>query len=188
MTEAGGSNYVRGAGSLAEGRGEIAWRLGDREGAVVLSEGEVTVAEEPSASGAGSSNGWAFKSSWDADPLEGAAVFRHVAVEMPDGATIVVSSTGPPGIEGHGLERTEGILQTSSGSTPFEEALLSTQYDPQGGPTRAGLELWHGDDAPVTRIAASLLGAAEHGGTWAGFFRCRGDAAEGLGSYLLWRQ
>jgi hypothetical protein len=187
MTEGRGSNYVRGAGSLVEGRGEIAWRLGDRGGAVVLSKGEVRVAAEPSASSGESSQGWAFGTSWDANPLEGAAVFRHVAVEAPDGATILVSSTGPPGIQGHGLERTEGILETSSGSSPFEEALLSTQYDAQGHPTRAGLELWRGGDAPPTRIAASLLGGVERGGTWAGFFRCRADGAEGLGSYLLWR-
>ena len=108
MTEARGSNYVRCAGSLAEGRGEIAWRLGDRGGGVVLSEDEVTVIAEPSGPGGESSKGWAFESSWDADPLEGAAVFRHVAVEASEGATIVVSSTGPTGIEGHGLERTEG--------------------------------------------------------------------------------
>jgi hypothetical protein len=187
MTEARGGNYVRGGGSLAEGRGEIAWRLGDRGGAVVLAEGEMTVAAEPSASNGVSSQGWAFESSWDADPLEGAAVFRHVAVEAPDGATIVVSSTGAPGIEGHGLERTEGILRATDAATPFDEALLSTQYDREGRPTRLGLELWRGDDAPPTRIAASLLGGAERGGTWAGFFRCRADGAEGLGSYLLWR-
>lgn len=187
MTEARGSNYVRGAGSLAEGRGEIAWRLGDRGGVVVLSEGGVTAAAEPSASSGESSQEWAFESSWDTDPLERAAIFRHLAVEAPDGATIVVRSTGLPGIEGHGLERTEGILQTSRESTPFEEALLSTQYDAQGRPTRAGLELWPGGDAPPMRIAASLLGGAERGGTWAGFFRCRADGAEGLASYLLWR-
>ena len=186
MTEARGSNYVRGAGSLAERRGEIAWRLGDRGGAVVLSEGEVTIAPEPSGPGGESSTGWAFESSWDANPLEGAAVFRHLAVEAPDGAAIVVSSTGPPGIEGHGLEQTEGILRAPDAATPFDEALLSTQYDAQGRPTRVGLELWRGDGAPPTRIAASLLGGAERGGTWAGFFRCRADGAEGLGSYLLW--
>jgi hypothetical protein len=187
MNEAKGGNYVRGSGSLAEGHGEIAWRLGDREGAVVLSKGEVTVAAEQSGEGGAPSTGWTFESSWDGDPLEGAAVFRHVALEAPDGATIVVSSTGPPGIEGHGLELTEGILRTNDDSTPFEETLLSTQYDPRGRPTRVGVELWPGDDAPPRRIAASLLAGAERGGTWAGFLRCRADGVEGLGSYLLWR-
>ena len=187
MSDAKAPNFVRGGGSLADGRGEIAWRLGDRGGGVVLSEDEVTVIAEPSGPGGESSKGWAFESSWDADPLEGAAVFRHVAVEASEGATIVVSSTGPTGIEGHGLERTEGVLQTRSESTPFEEAFLSTQYDVQGRPTRVGLELWRGEDAPPTRIAASLLGGAETDGTWAGFLRCRADGVEGLGSYLLWR-
>lgn len=187
MTEGRGSNYVRGAGSLAEGRGEIAWALGDRGGGVVLSEGEVTVTAQPFGPGGEPSNAWAFETSWDADPLEGATVFRHVAVQAPDGATIVVSSMGPPGIDGHGLERTEGVLQTRSESTPFAEAFLSTQYDAQGRPTRVGLELWRGDDAPPTRIVASLLGGAETDGTWAGFLRCRADGVEGLGSYLLWR-
>ena len=93
---------------------------------------------------------------------------------------------GPDGIE---VTDSNGrrVLQTRSESTPFEEAFLSTQYDVQGRPTRVGLELWRGEDAPPTRIAASLLGGAETDGTWAGFLRCRADGVEGLGSYLLWR-
>jgi hypothetical protein len=127
-------------------------------------------------------------SRWGADPLDGAATFRHLAIELETGSLLVITARGEPGIEGHGEERTSAwLLDPEGGASGSEEALLSTQYDARGRPTRAGLELWPGDDAPPTRIAASLLGGAEHGGTWAGFFRCRADGAEGLGSYLLWR-
>jgi hypothetical protein len=189
MSDAKSRNRVRGGGSLADGRGEIAWRLGDRAGAVALSEGEVAVTPEPSGESAA---GWGYETSWETDPLEGAAVFRHLAVEAPDGATIIVSSRGPAGIEGHGLERTEGVVQGNGGPSSFEEALLSTQYDGDGRPTRIGLELWPEDAdqtsrAGATRVAGSLLGGVDVDGLWAGFFRCHTDGAEGLGTYLLWR-
>ena len=43
----------------------------------------------------------------------------------------------------------------------YPEAFLSTQYDPSGRQTRAGLELWGGEeDAPPMRAAGTRLGAA----------------------------
>ena len=75
---------------------------------------------------------------------------------------------------------------------PFEEALISTQYDGAGRPTRFGLELWpqeadQSNRAGATRVSASLLGASDAGSVWAGVFRCHADGTEGIASYLLWR-
>ena len=125
---------------------------------------------------------------WVSDPLEGAGTFRHLAIELDGGSLLIACARGEPGIQGHGDERIAAWTLESDGSTStFDEALLSTQYDVYGHPTRAGLELWRGDEAPPMRIAASLVGGAELDGTWAGLFRFRTDGSEGLGSYLLWR-
>ncbi|HEU4980409.1 MAG TPA: hypothetical protein VFT14_04265 [Solirubrobacterales bacterium] len=125
---------------------------------------------------------------WTSDPIEGAGTFRHLAIELDLGARLIATAWGEPGLEGHGDERTSAWRIDADGSASgFEEALLSTQYDGDGHPTRAGLELWPGDDAPPMRTAASLIGGAEAGGAWAGLFRCHTDGTEGLGSYLLWR-
>lgn len=125
---------------------------------------------------------------WEESPLEGAGTFRYLAVERDQGSVLIATAWGEPGLEGHGQERISAWTIEAGGSVQeFEEALLSTQYDRRQNPTRAGLELWPGDDAPPTRVAASLIGGAEAGGAWAGILRCSGDGIEGLGSYLLWR-
>ncbi len=190
MNTGDGRAFVTGFGSLVEGRGGIAWSLAGG-GGIVLSEAEVTVAPgDASPPGAEQSNLWSYRSEWDADPLEGAGVFRHLAIETQEGASILLSATGDPGIEGHGLERTEAMLVSADGSTPYEEALLSTQYDGDGNPTRIGLELWPEEadqgSAAATRASGSLIAGAHSGGVWAGFFRCNTDGTEGLGTYLLW--
>ncbi len=130
-------------------------------------------------------------------PLErrsarGAGAFRSIAIEGPDEEFLIAAALGEPGSEGHGAERASGWLLEGEDATPFEEALISTQYDAAGEPTRFGLELWPEDadqieprrgDASL-RVLARRRGA---GGTWAGLFRCHTDGTEGLGSYLLWR-
>jgi hypothetical protein len=125
---------------------------------------------------------------WSSNPLEGAGVFRHLAIEAAEGALLIVTARGEPGEKGHAAEETSGWLIDNTGALgEFEETLISTQYDGEGRPTRFGLELWPGDEAPPTRVTASLLGGAEAGGSWAGLFRSHTDGAEGLGAYLLWR-
>jgi hypothetical protein len=103
-----------------------------------------------------------------------------------------VTSLGESGSSNHGDERTSAWLLTGEDAVPFEEALISTQYDGAGNPTRFGLELWPEDAdqssrAAATRVSASSLGSVESGGSRAGLFRCHTDGTEGLGSYLLWR-
>jgi hypothetical protein len=125
---------------------------------------------------------------WSSDPLEGAGVFRHLAIETAEGALLIVTARAEPGEKGHSAEEASAWLIDNTGALrEFEETLISTQYDGAGRPTRFGLELWPEDGAPPTRVTASLLGGAEAGSCWAGLFRSHTDGAEGLGAYLLWR-
>jgi hypothetical protein len=127
-------------------------------------------------------------SRWTTDPLEPTGTFRHLTIAGPEGTLVVAIAKGEQGLEGHGDEQVSAWLVDADGQgRRYEEALISTQYDGEGRPTRAGLELWLGEDSPPTRIACSLLGGTDAGGLWAGLFRCHTDGAEGLGSYLLRR-
>ena len=130
-------------------------------------------------------------SRWTHDPVSGAGAFRCLTVETGD-SLVVATARGEPGAQGHGEERTLGWMLHGEEVTPFDQALISTQYDDQGNPTRIGLELWPVDAdqtsrAAATRVAASVLGGVRSDGSWAGLFRCPTDGAEGMGSYLLWR-
>jgi hypothetical protein len=131
-------------------------------------------------------------SEWVGDPLDGAAVLRHLAIGGAPDSQLIASARGKPGADGHGSERVVGWLLTADSGVPFEETLISTQYDDGGDPTRIGLELWPEDAdqssrAAATRVSGSLLGGSRAGSVWAGLFRCHTDGTEGLGTYLLWR-
>jgi hypothetical protein len=129
---------------------------------------------------------------WSADPVEGAATYRHLAVERGGDSFLIATAIGQPGSQGHGEERTSGWLLEGENGPPFEESLISSQYDESGKPTRLGLELWAEDAdqssrAAATRVSGSSLGVVTSGATSAGLFRCHVDGTEGFGSYLLWR-
>jgi hypothetical protein len=131
-------------------------------------------------------------SRWIGDPLAGAAVLRHLAIGGPADSLLLATARGAPGAAGHGSEEAVGWLLSAESGTPYEETLISTQYDGDGDPTRIGLELWPEDAdqssrAAATRVSGSLLGGVRTGPVWAGLFRCHADGVEGLGSYLLWR-
>jgi hypothetical protein len=127
---------------------------------------------------------------WEGRFLKGAGTLRHLAIQDGD-AQVIATSQGEPGAA-HGDERSSGWLIGGEHGVSFEETLISTQYNDGGAPTRIGLELWpedadHASRAGAVRVAGSVLGGIDAGGTWAGLFRCHTDGAEGLGSYLLWR-
>jgi hypothetical protein len=129
---------------------------------------------------------------WSTDPLPGAATFRQIAIDAGDDSFLIAVARGEPDAAGHGDEKTSGWSIQGEDASAFEDALISTQYDSSGDPTRLGLELWATDAdqtsrAAATRVAGSLLGGARRGGAWGGFFRCHSDGTEGLGTYLLWR-
>jgi hypothetical protein len=129
---------------------------------------------------------------WADGPTGGAATFRRLVVEAAEDSLLVAVAQRPPGAAGHGEERTAAWQLEGENAMPFDEALISTQYDAAGDPTRFGLELWPQDADPAiraqaVRASASLLGGVTQGATWAGVFRCHADGHEGIGSYLLSR-
>jgi hypothetical protein len=127
---------------------------------------------------------------WATNPLEDAANFRQLTIEAGEQALLVITARGGSGVAGHGEEDAHGWLIQGEDVAPYEESLISTQYDGSGDPTRLGLELWPPEAdqtsrAAATRVSGSLLGGSRSGAAWAGFFRCHTGEAEGLGSYLL---
>jgi hypothetical protein len=133
-----------------------------------------------------------FIARWSADPVEGAATYRFLVIERGGESFLVAAAVGADGSEGHGDERTSGWQLDGETAAPFDESLISTQYDGSGIQTRLGLELWPVDAdqstrAAATRVSGSSLGVVESGATRAGLFRCHTDGTEGFGSYLLWR-
>jgi hypothetical protein len=186
----GGREFVRGFGDLARGRGGIAWTLAGGGGLTL--DGDRVAAVEADTLTSEALEGWRFETELDDESIQGAAILRHVAIQAPDGATITCNASGPRGISGHGQERTEGALRGDADPVTYDEALISTQYDSAGDPTRIGLELWPPDAdqttrAAATRVSGSLIAGARSGDVWAGFFRCHTDGTEGIGTYLLWR-
>jgi hypothetical protein len=131
-------------------------------------------------------------SRWFGDPLEGAATFRHLAINAGDDSLLVAEARGEPAARGHGDELSEAWLLQGEDATRLEDVFISTQYDGDGDPTRLGLELWpeeaeRASRAAATRVAGSVLGGVKSGAAWAGLFRCHADGSGGAGSYLLWR-
>ena len=129
---------------------------------------------------------------WSADPVEGAATYRFLAIERGGESFLIATAEGAGGSEGHGDERTSGWQLDAETATPFDESLISTQYDGSGNQTRLGLELWPVDAdqssrAAAVRVSGSSLGVIDSGATRAGLFKCHSDGTEGFGSYLLWR-
>jgi hypothetical protein len=129
---------------------------------------------------------------WSTDPVAGAVAYRFLAIERGEESFLIATAVGAAGSESHGDERTSGWQLDGETATPFDESLISTQYDGSGSQTRLGLELWPVDAdqssrAAATRVSGSSLGVIEAGATRAGLFRCHTNGAEGFGSYLLWR-
>lgn len=128
---------------------------------------------------------------WSEDPAAGAEVLRHLALPAADGGLLIVIARAPAGAGSHAEESGSAWLLDSGGRAgAYPEAFLSTQYDGDERPTRAGLEVWSEDlDAPPVRAAGTALGdpAQRVGCVDAAFIRSSVEGTEGLGSYLIWR-
>lgn len=118
---------------------------------------------------------------------------RSIGVVFSDGGLLALSAERPPGSSGHGDERISAVLREPDGElTEISEALLSTEYGPDGVPRRATLELWtDGEDGQPLRGAGRLIGAAKtqrgDAGADVAFFRWALEGREGLGHYELVR-
>ncbi len=118
---------------------------------------------------------------------------RSIGVVFADGGLLALSAVRPPGAGGHGSETVAAVLCDPDGA-PVEvsEALLSTEYGPDGVQRRATLELWVDDEeGQPLRGAGTLISSTpvSHPEMQAeiAFFRWALDGREGLGHYeVVW--
>jgi len=114
---------------------------------------------------------------------------RSIGIVFSDGGLLALSAERPERADGHGEEEIAAVLCSADGA-PVEvsEALLSTEYGPDGTQRRATLELWvEEDDEQPLRGAGTLISAAsvQHPGMRGriAFFRWSVEGREGLGHY-----
>ncbi len=123
----------------------------------------------------------------------GQAQRRSIGIVFSDGGLLALSAVRPPRAGEHGEEQVAAVLCGADGA-PVEvsEALLSTEYGPDGVQRRATLELWTDDEGgqPI-RGAGTLISAAKvrRPGLVSeiAFFRWSVEGREGLGHYELVR-
>jgi len=118
---------------------------------------------------------------------------RSIGVVFSDGGLLALSAVRPSGSAGHGDETIGAVLCDPDGA-PVEvsEALLSTEYGPDGVQRRATLELWTDEEeSPPLRGAGTLISAARlrREGLTAdvAFFRWSLEGRDGLGHYEVVR-
>jgi len=118
---------------------------------------------------------------------------RSIGVVFADGGLLALSAVRPQRSGGHGEEEVAAVLCGPDGA-PIEvsEALLSTEYGPDGVQRRATLELWlDGEDGQPLRGAGTLISssAVSHPGLTGtiAFFRWALEGREGLGHYEVVR-
>jgi hypothetical protein len=118
---------------------------------------------------------------------------RSIGIVFSDGGLLALSAVRPPASSEHGDEQIAAILCGADGA-PVEvsEALLSTEYGPDGVQRRATLELWtEGEEGQALRGAGTLISAARvrRPGLISeiAFFRWSVEGREGLGHYELVR-
>jgi len=135
-------------------------------------------------------------SRWSGEPLGESDLLRHVALPLGPDEQLVSLAERPAGACEHDEEAAlawripSGEGKPGDGSPDFSEALLSTQYNGQGRPTRIGLELWpRGEDEPgPTRAAGVTIGGAHTERTSAALLDTSCEGRKGIGSYVIWRR
>jgi hypothetical protein len=124
---------------------------------------------------------------------EGRIVRRSIGVVFSDGGLLALSAVRPESAEGHGEETVAAVLCGPDGApTEVSEALLSTEYGPDGVQRRATLELWTDDESgQPLRGAGTLISASsvrrEGLNAEVAFFRWSVEGRDGLGHYEVVR-
>jgi hypothetical protein len=123
---------------------------------------------------------------------EDAALRRSIGIVFADGGLLALSAVRPAGTADHGAEEVVAILcDPDAAPVEVSEALLSTEYGPDGVQRRATLELWIDDDGQPLRGAGTLISssAVHRPGldSNVAFFRWSLEGREGLGHYEVVR-
>jgi hypothetical protein len=118
---------------------------------------------------------------------------RAIGIVFSDGGLLALTSTLPGDRAGHGEEEVAAVLcDPDAAPVEFAEALLSTEYGPDGVQRRATLELWADvESGHPLRGAGSLISsvAVHRRGleSQIAFFRWSVEGREGLGHYEVAR-
>ena len=125
---------------------------------------------------------WRLESEPDWEAIES---LRVVSAAFEDGRLLALVAARPARAAGHDEQRPRGVLIEPDGElVELVEALLSTEYDSTGAPSRIGLELFTDPDSVPLRVAADRVrpGAQTASGRTAipMAFRLEGALGDGL--------
>jgi hypothetical protein len=123
---------------------------------------------------------------------EPASLRRSIGIVFADGGLLALSAVRPAGAEDHGAEQVVAVLcDPDAAPVEFFEALLSTEYGPDGVQRRATLELWPDEHGQPLRGAGNLISssAVHRPGldSTIAFFRWSVQGRDGLGHYEVVR-
>ena len=124
---------------------------------------------------------------------QGRIVRRSIGIVFDDGALLALTSSLPERGRGHGDEEVTAIFCDPEGEPlPFEESLLSTEYDADGVQRRVTLELWPDvEDMRPVRGAGSAIASVRvrrhELDSQIAFFRWSVEGREGRGTYEVAR-
>ena len=116
-----------------------------------------------------------------------AAALRVLSAGFDDGALLAVAALRPREPVGHDTDVVGAVLISPQGeATQLHEALLSTEYGPDGRARRLGLELYEEPSEPPVRVVADRVAEArERPGGEQTALRLRMDGTPGAGVYEL---
>ena len=123
---------------------------------------------------------WRLEGELDWEAFESLGV---VSAAFEDGTLLAVVAARPAGAAGHDSPPLGALVLPGGEVVELAEALLSTQYDSEGAPSRIGLELYRELDAIPMRVAAdreSPAQARDGGETTPMSFRLEGAGGSGL--------
>jgi hypothetical protein len=96
---------------------------------------------------------WELEGELDWDEIE---TVRVLTARFDDGRCLALAAIHPVGSEGHGADAVAGVLVSDGETAALAEALMSTEYDPDGEIRRVGLELYREEDGLPLRVAADV--------------------------------
>jgi hypothetical protein len=99
---------------------------------------------------------WELAGELDWDEVE---TVRLLSGRFDDGRAIALAALRPRGAEGHGDEAVFGVLVSDGEAESLSEALISTEYGPDGAVRRIGLELYREHDGLPLRVAGDATEA-----------------------------
>lgn len=121
----------------------------------------------------------------EAEPgWEAAGALRVISAGFDDGALLAVAALRPLGVEGHDAEAVGAIMLPPEGeAAQLHEALLSTEYGPDGRARRLGLELYESSTDPPIRVVADRVAEPRDSGGTPTALSLRMEGTPGTGLY-----